>query len=91
MDGDIVGNRGQRAAEAVEQLLVDRRLDIAAGRFRVDRLVEACPATAEPIGFVRLITLAGFKLLFKQVVEFIAQSGRITGFDHAFVDQLVRI
>jgi hypothetical protein len=44
VDGQVVGNGGQRASQAVEQLLFDAGGHVAARGDRVGRLVEPGPA-----------------------------------------------
>src|SRR5690606_16039081 len=91
VDGQVFGNRGERATETVEQLAVDRRFHVTTRRFRIGRLVQAAPATGEPVGLVRLVALAGFEFAFQQRFEFVAQVWRGLLVDHAFSDQLAGI
>ena len=87
----IVGDCRKRAAKAVEQLLFDRSLDIAASVLRIDRLVEASPTTAEPVCLARLVVLRRVEFLLQMCREFLAQLGCCAALDYAFVDQLLGI
>src|SRR3546814_7320678 len=49
VDFQVIGDSGERAAEAVEQLGRNRGVDIAPCGFRVSRLVEPGPTPAEPV------------------------------------------
>ena len=70
MDRQVVGHRRQRPAEAVEQLLLDRCLDVAARGFRICRLVHTRPAATEPVGLVGLVILGLGEFLLEVVGEF---------------------
>ena len=87
VDRQIVGHRGERAAETVEQLLLDRGLDIAARGFGIGRLVEARPASAEPVRLVGLVILGSGEIVFQPVGELAPQLVGVAAVDHAFVLQ----
>ncbi len=91
VDRQVAGDAGQRTAKAVEQLLVDRRFDIATRTFRIGRLVHAGPATAEPVCLIGLVVLGRRKFLFEMRGELGAQPVGIALFDHAFFFEALRV
>ena len=64
-----LGNRGQGAAQAVEQLLRHAAFHRLARGFGVGGLVQARPATGEPVGLVGLVALGRFELVLQMVDE----------------------
>ena len=91
VDRQAFGNRGQRAAEAVEQLLFDAGGHVAARGFGIGRLVEAGPAPGEPVRLVGLVALGSLELLLQHLGKAHLVFGRPGLVDHALFDQAVRI
>ena len=87
----MLGNFGQHLAQPVEHLGLDRGLDVAPRGLVVDRLVEARPASAEPVGLVRLVALGGLELLVEMRDEFCRDLVAVTFVDHALGDEALRI
>src|SRR3546814_19705 len=77
---------GQRAAQAVEQLLFDGRIDILPRGFNIRRLVQARPAASEPVRLIGLIALCRLEFLFQMLGEFVGDAR-----DEAIVNQVLRL
>ena len=71
VDLEALGNLGQRAAEAVEQLLLDAGIDAAARGLGIGGRAEAGPAAGEPVRLVGQIGLARLELAFEQGRELV--------------------
>src|SRR3546814_14749689 len=80
------GVGGQRAAQAVEQLLFDGRIDILPRGFNIRRLVQARPAASEPVRLIWLIALCRLEFLFQMMGEFVGDAR-----DEAIVNQVLRL
>ncbi len=88
VDRKIVGNCGQRAAEAVEQFAFDSGFDIAAGSFGISWLMQPAPTSAEPVCFAGFIFFGSCELVFQQVDKILLHGLRVACRDHAVFHQL---
>ena len=84
MDFKAIGNCCQRAAKAVKQLGLDAGGYVAARGFRIDRLVEARPAPAEPISLVGFVGGRSGKLFLKMRDESRLGFGKAGFRNHTF-------
>ena len=91
VDRQPFGNRGQRAAQAVEQLLLDPGGHVAARGFRIGRLVEARPASGKPVGLIGLVALGRIEFLLKHLGKAHFGFTGPVGIDHALADQAIGI